>query len=259
MVPTGYHEVRPAGADVVFFRASRWQFLFALFGVVDHALEVDEHHRLVADGAGNLASTSTIDHKVGGNADTVNTNTFNGTYSVAGDGLGRMSLTFNLSNPLVEVAYLTGTNNAFIIDAPPTTGAGGSFTDVEVRYGSLIQQSGAPFSATPLSGSFRAFAGARTPIAEHEIGTATLDTSGNFSWTTDISDPDASVLLSNQTSSVTYSVDSDGRVTIVLPSPADQTLVLWISGFSPPTFQSLTGILTVNPFDDPVALSLLQQ
>jgi hypothetical protein len=147
----------------------------------------------------------------------------------------------------------------FLIDAPPTTGAGGSFTEVDVNYGGTVPQSGTPFGATPLWGSFRVSAGARTPIAEHEIGTATFDTSGNFTWTVDINDPDAGVqLLSNQTASGTYSVDADGRVTISVTSTG-QTLVLWISGFFPPSSVSLTGILSADPFDDPVSLSLVQQ
>ena len=150
---------------------------------------------LTTDGAGNV--TTAIYSQDGTTVNAVQNSTT--TYSVAANGRTTFAAAGN------PVLYLTGSNAGFV-------GA----TDANGSTGELEAQTGSPFSAASLTGTY--FFGTEAVggnAAKSEVGIATPDGSGNATVTVDINSTTANAALSidNNTSS-TYTVNTDGQAFI---------------------------------------------
>ncbi len=124
--------------------------------------------------------------------------TFNGTYSVDASS-GRVALT---STGTPTILYLFNSNQAFVL--------GG---DASASSGLLEPQSGSGFN----SGSFKGnYLGGSLPLsspsAMNEVALAAADGNGNVTITYDNSGPKG--LVTNTTTTGTYSVGSNGRITV---------------------------------------------
>jgi hypothetical protein len=156
---------------------------------------------LVPDGNGGL--TATYDRKLG---TTLNGNaTFAANYSVLPGGRVSISGWYGDSSNSLRMLYLVDKNTAFFLD-----------TSAGVGFGFVQPRSAAPaggFSNASLSGTF-ADATAPPSIAPNAngCGVATLDGSGAFNQTTDVSTPTG--LSVDQTTSGAYSIDTNGRGSI---------------------------------------------
>lgn len=149
------------------------------------------------DGAGNF-TLSADNNDLG----SMSAPSYSGTYTVAANGRVTLTSTGQLNG---AVLYLTGPNQAFVMG-----------TDLEVTSGSLLNQSGSPFSKSSFSGIY--FGGiwqANSQSITLEADTLTSDGSGNVSGTTDTESISIRPYgpASTQVSG-TYSVSSDGRGTI---------------------------------------------
>jgi len=133
------------------------------------------------------------------NAGTVTTNPSSGSYQVQSN--GRVGFT-NLGSRLAA-AYLTGPNQGFIIGS-----------DSAVTYGLLEQQTGAPYSASSIQGSYALFAPkeADTNVV-NMLGQLAATGAGTISGTLDEFIP-PSTPSTGQALSGTYTVTSDGSGTM---------------------------------------------
>jgi hypothetical protein len=161
------------------------------------------------DGSGNASVTAYDDF-----AGTLNSGTFPCTYSVAAN--GRVTLSGAQCGTGAPVLYLTAANTGFLLSMDSTVGSG----DAE-------PQAGGPFSNASVSGRF--FIGTDSVISqtmESEVGSVTLDGAGNVSSISDHTSTTGQT--ANDSSTDTYSVNSDGTFTVGSAGPS--TLGIVISG-----------------------------
>jgi hypothetical protein len=151
---------------------------------------------LLASTLGNGSATLSYTQN---DAGTVTTNSFSGSYSVLQN--GRVGFT-GLGSRLAA-AYLTGPNQGFIIGS-----------DTAVTYGLLEQQTGAPYAASSIQGSYALFAPkeADTNVVDM-IGQLAATGAGTVSGTVDEFIP-PSTPSTDQALSGTYTVSSDGSGTL---------------------------------------------
>jgi hypothetical protein len=148
----------------------------------------------LGDGTANLV----FDQNAGGTVITLNS--ASGTYQVLPT--GRVGFT-NLGNRLAA-AYLTGPNQGFIIGS-----------DSAATYGLLEQQSGAPFSASSVQGSYALFAPQESDTqAVNMTGELSSDGAGNIVGTLDEFIPPDSPPSTKIAFSASYTVAADGRGTM---------------------------------------------
>ena len=125
-----------------------------------------------------------------------------GTFSVDSSS-GRVALTYPGTACAENVLYLAGTNQAFAMG-----------TDANVTSGFMEAQSGVPFSAASLSGTYAG--GSLAAVlsgAPTQVDIALADGLGDLDFTTDISS-NSGGLVQNQNTSGNYSLASTGRGTI---------------------------------------------
>jgi large repetitive protein len=169
--------------------------------------------------AGILASTlgdgnATLSYTQN-DAGTVTANSLSGTYQVLQN--GRVGFT-NLGSRLAA-AYLIGPNQGFIIGS-----------DTAVTYGRLEQQTGAPFSASSIQGSYALFAPkvADTNVT-NMIGQVDSTGAGALSGTLDEFIPPSSPSMDLSLSgSYTVASDGSGRLTTNRPTGFPANLVLYV-------------------------------
>jgi len=169
--------------------------------------------------AGILASTlgdgnATLSYTQN-DAGTVTANSLSGTYSVLQN--GRVGFT-NLGSRLAA-AYLIGPNQGFIIGS-----------DAPVTYGRLEQQTGAPFSASSIQGSYALFAPkvADTNVT-NMIGQVDSTGAGALSGTLDEFIPPSSPSMDLSLSgSYTVAADGSGTLTTNRPTGFPANLVLYV-------------------------------
>jgi len=151
---------------------------------------------LLASTLGNGSATLSYTQN---DAGTVTTNSFSGSYSVLQN--GRVGFT-GLGSRLAA-AYLTGPNQGFMIGS-----------DTAVTYGLLEQQTGAPYAASSIQGSYALFAPkeADTNVVDM-IGQLAATGAGTISGTVDEFIP-PSTPSTDQALSGTYTVSSDGSGTL---------------------------------------------
>jgi Putative Ig domain len=132
--------------------------------------------------------------------------TFTGTYSIAANGRG--TVTFNLANVTIDgLVYVVSAGQLYFMsaDAEPTP----------LFAGQLLQQTGAPFSATSLSeNSVRYFGGLSSAGkgSREELAVLTISTPGSFAYNSDYNDGG---LLNNASQSGSYTVDpNSGRINL---------------------------------------------
>jgi Putative Ig domain len=176
------------------------------------------------DGAGN--GVFSMDEN---NAGTLTTVTGNGTYTAPDARTGRFTMTPPLGLPGL-VGYLISANQAFVIGA-----------DSGVTVGSFQAQSGGLFTSSSLSfaGSFGDRAFASTPahppkgisLATLSTGVVTFDRAGHLSLTSDSNA--RGTLFPGQSSTTTYAVSSNGKVTL-----ASGSSIFYV--FSPTEFASMS-------------------
>ncbi len=143
-------------------------------------------------------------------AGTLSTVSGSGTYGAVDSTTGRFTLTPPSGIPSL-VGYLVSANQAFLVGA-----------DSGVTEGTFQAQSAGPFTNSSLNftGFFGDQAFASAPVqppkgilpATLSTGVMTFDGAGNFSATSD--ENQSGVLLPGQTTTGTYSVASNGRVTL---------------------------------------------
>jgi large repetitive protein len=169
--------------------------------------------------AGILASTlgdgnATLSYTQN-DAGTVTANSLSGTYQVLQN--GRVGFT-NLGSRLAA-AYLTGPNQGFIIGS-----------DTAVTYGRLEQQTGAPYSASSIQGSYALFAPkvADTNVT-NMIGQVDSTGAGALSGTLDEFIPPSSPSMDLSLSgSYTVASDGSGTWTTNRPTGFPANLVLYV-------------------------------
>jgi hypothetical protein len=169
--------------------------------------------------AGILASTlgdgnATLSYTQN-DAGTVTASSLPGTYSVLQN--GRVGFT-NLGSRLAA-AYLVGPNQGFIIGS-----------DTAVTYGRLEQQTGAPYSAASIQGSYALFAPkvADTNVT-NMIGQVDSTGAGAFSGTLDEFIPPSSPSMDLSLSgSYTVAADGSGTLTTNRPTGFPANLVLYV-------------------------------
>jgi len=169
--------------------------------------------------AGILASTlgdgnATLSYTQN-DAGTVSANSLSGTYQVLQN--GRVGFT-NLGSRLAA-AYLIGPNQGFIIGS-----------DAAVTYGRLEQQTGAPFSASSIQGSYALFAPkvADTNVT-NMIGQVDSTGAGALSGTLDEFIPPSSPSMDLSLSgSYTVAADGSGTLTTNRPTGFPASLVLYV-------------------------------
>jgi hypothetical protein len=156
---------------------------------------------LVSDGT--TETTATYDAKFGS---TLKTNqTFSATYAVLSSGRVSISDWYGDPTSSLRIMYLIDKNQGFFLD-----------TSSGVGFGFVEPQSSAPtggFSNASLSGAFAyATAAPSIPANPNGCGLATLDGSGNFTQTLNVSTP--TDLFVDQITSGSYSVEANGRGTV---------------------------------------------
>jgi hypothetical protein len=151
---------------------------------------------LLASSLGNGSATLSYTQN---DAGTVTTNSSSGSYQVQSN--GRVGFT-GLGSRLAA-AYLTGPNQGFIIGS-----------DAAVTYGLLEQQTGAPYSASSIQGSYALFA-PKEPDTNvvNMIGQLDATGGGTISGTLDEFIP-PSTPSTNQALAGTYTVATDGSGTL---------------------------------------------
>ncbi len=145
------------------------------------------------------------------NAGVIGSNSATGTYTVAAN--GRVTLAGGKHPP---VLYLVTANEAFLVG-----------TDLSVSAGFFEPQAAGPFSNSSLSGNY--ITGDMAPVVSNSgltTGVATSDGNGNVTGTND--DNQSGTLTSGQTFAATYSVASNGRVTVTTGS--DTNVMYLVSG-----------------------------
>jgi hypothetical protein len=156
---------------------------------------------LVSDGTSE--TTATYDEKFGG---IIKANqTFSATYAVLSSGRVSISDWYGDPTSSLRILYLIDKNKGFFLD-----------TSSGVGFGFVEPQSPPPaggFSNASLSGAFAyATAAPSIPANPNGCGLATLDGSGIFTQTLDLSTP--SDLFVDQSTSGSYSVEANGRGTV---------------------------------------------
>jgi hypothetical protein len=151
---------------------------------------------LLASTLGNGSATLSYTQN---DAGTVTTNSSSGSYEVQSN--GRVSFT-GLGSRLAA-AYLTGPNQGFIIG-----------NDTAVTYGLLEQQTGAPYSASSMQGSYALFAPKEPDTSVvNMIGQLAATGTGTISGTLDEFIPPGTP-STDQALAGTYTVASDGSGTM---------------------------------------------
>jgi Putative Ig domain len=152
---------------------------------------------LLASSLGNGSATLSYTQN---DAGTVSTNSLSGSYQVQSN--GRVGFT-GLGSRLAA-AYLTGPNQGFIIGS-----------DTAVTYGLLEQQTGAPYSASSIQGSYALFAPKEpdTDVVNMIGQLAATGVGGTISGTLDEFIP-PSTPFADQALAGTYTVASDGSGTM---------------------------------------------
>ncbi|MFL6304216.1 MAG: hypothetical protein ACJ72H_11805, partial [Candidatus Sulfotelmatobacter sp.] len=155
---------------------------------------------LTSDGKGNV-SASYDEFK----ASLLPPQTYTGTYAVDA-ATGRTPIT--VSSATKTVLYLVNNTTAFAFGADNSTSSG------------LIElQSGSPFTNSSLKGNYL---GGTIPWPDvHVVSLVAADGNGNVQFTSDLSGPTG--LMSNVTTSGTYSIDTTGRAVLTAtgdPNPA---------------------------------------
>jgi hypothetical protein len=160
------------------------------------------------DGAGNFTGSS--DEDAGG---TVTANSYFGTYTVAGNGrvtLYRMPAGFAGCANCVKtqlIVYLVGVNQGFLLDF---SGTGAS--------GYIEPQSGAPFTAASLNGSYSM--ATLDPVVNNVITQSGLLSATGTGSLSDVEDQNASGTFSpDQTVSASYTVSTSGRIGLGTTEP----------------------------------------
>lgn len=172
------------------------------------------------NGSGTL--NTAFDKNTGGGVQTSSA----GTYSVDPLINGRVTLTSSGLASSDPVVYLVSANEGFVIG-----------TDPSVTFGFLTLQSGGPFSAASLSGSYAG--GTVTPpvsAAGSEVDLVVADGVGTLTFTSDISNSNGQ--SQNQTSSQTFSLLSTSNGRGVVPSSGTTTGVFYM--VSPTQYWSLS-------------------
>ncbi|MFZ3265575.1 MAG: putative Ig domain-containing protein [Terriglobales bacterium] len=166
----------------------------------------------IIDASGSGTFSLTMDENDGGSFDggTGTPQSISGDYSVATN--GRVTLS-NITgggggNNHVPVFYLVGLNQAFVIG-----------TDGSVTFGTMTPQTVSSFTNASLNGNF--LGGSQQPVdtnASVEVDQAHADGSGNFTGASDDNNQcgsgGGSACPQASSIAVTYSVSSNGRVTV---------------------------------------------
>ncbi len=166
----------------------------------------------IINASGSGTFTVTMDDNDGGTFDggTGSPQSISGDYSVASN--GRVTLS-NVTgggggNNHTPVFYLVGTNQAFVID-----------TGSEVSFGTITPQTGSSFTNASLTGNF--LGGSQQPVdtnSSAEVDQVHADGAGNLTGTSDNNSNGCAsgnaCPQSSSLSSITYSVSSNGRVTV---------------------------------------------
>jgi hypothetical protein len=155
-----------------------------------------------------------------------------GTYSVDSS-TGRVALTYSGTTCAENVLYLVGPNQAFVMG-----------TDANVTSGFIEAQSGAPFSATSLSGTYAG--GTFAPVLSGADAQADIATADNATSTLSFSTTSGTG-GQNLTSSENYSVGVSGRGTMT-PLSGGQPEIFYV--VSPTEFISLFSIDTNATTED---------
>jgi len=171
-----------------------------------------------------------VDTNVSGDVDNSGTHTippnplsFTGTYSVSANGRGTM--TWNISTTSVNASiYVVSAQKLLIMSTDPQT-------TNPVFAGTILRQSGTPFSSASLSTSTKSvlyangITGATPPTADVLVGILSIPSSGNFSLS---GDENNGTTTASVVDSGTYSVDSsNGRVTTTA-SGANPPLIFYL-------------------------------
>jgi hypothetical protein len=156
---------------------------------------------LASDGKGE--TTATYDEKFAGILKA--NQTFSATYAVLSSGRVSISNWYGVTTSSLRILYLIDKNKGFFLD-----------TSSGVGFGFVEPQSSPPaggFSNASLSGAFTyATVSPSIPANPNGCGLASLDGSGNFTQTLNVSTP--SDLFVDQMTSGSYSVEANGRGTV---------------------------------------------
>jgi len=137
-----------------------------------------------------------------------------GSYSID-ETTGRTTVSIPLSDgtTYTPVLYLVASNEAFVVG-----------TDSGVSFGFLQGQSGGPYSAASLSGTYAGASLAPVdPTVNNQVGMAVVG-SNTLTLTTDISNTLG--LFQNQTADVSYTVTANGRVALTEGTNTTEILYL---------------------------------
>jgi hypothetical protein len=179
---------------------------------------------LVSDGAGTV-TTGTEDFNDGG---TITTNTaLGGTYSVAANGRGTLSI--------------TNSRGTFSFAIYPSSG-GVLAVETDIRFvttGTALQQQAAPFNAGSLSGTYGLnFTGVTLNGELDSIAQFTADGASKFNGIIDVNNTGG--ITFGQPLTGTFSIASNGRSTVTLQTPiGTQNMVFYVVNGSRALFVEL--------------------
>ena len=177
---------------------------------------------LSADGAGNLTGEFDV-NSVGA----VSNSTFTASnLAIATFGRGTVTLTEPSGATVSVIFYVVNSSQLFALAEPPVTNL-----PVYIMTGPVVQSTGGPYTNSSLSGtsvieqqsSVNSLNSGNNFVAQ--VGLISWDGAGNFTFT---ADQNQNGTLSAPTYSGTYSVSSDGRVTLAV-SGQTSTPILYLS------------------------------
>jgi hypothetical protein len=173
---------------------------------------------LSTDGSGNLTSSSIFDENNAGTI--VSQQALAGTYAMAANGMGTISLTSGSPPASSFVLYAVTANKGFLLDVSSS----------DALFGFLEPQvagNAGTFSAATIQGSFVTGTTSTSITSATNIsGVLTLDGSSSISGKQDQSTQSGNT--SGQTVAASYTVSSNGRGTETVTSPSAANRVLYV-------------------------------
>ena len=190
-----------------------------------------------------------------------------GSYAISSsNGRGTMSLTLNVAgaSPVNMVIYVVSSTDVLILSSDSQTNANGN----NIFAGESLQQSGAPFSANPLSGAYVQYATALGSSSGTSRDTISLYNTSGSGITANRLRNDGGTFTQTTLTGITYSVTPQGRMTLagvsnpeifylvsptqafgVIPDSVVDSGVLQSQSGSPFSDSSASGTYAFGPID----------